>query len=216
MDKSIYLSFEYSKTLEKERIINTIKRLGWYKENKYNVDLIGFPKVLDRENIFSVSDTDILNAIDAEYDETKFVESEKSLKELFSFYHDQLVIFLNETKLSVISPIVVQLTMYGMAGSYSLPNKAIVNVSKFYSVGLMRNVLHEIVHLHIQHLIDTYKIGQWQKERIVDLLMEKLVPKLARRQRMPIDTEKIDQTFEAYYPNVSHVLEVIGTEEGSA
>ncbi len=214
MNEVISLSFKYSKILEKERITNTIKRLSWYKENKYNVDLIGFPKELNRERIFSVSDTDISNAIDAEYDETKFVESERSLRELFPLYHDRLTCFLDEIKLSIIPSIVVQLTMYGMGGSYSLPNKAIVNIAKYYGVGLLRNMLHEIIHLHIQHLIDRYKLSQWQKERVVDLLIEKLVPELAKQQKIPIDISVVDEAFNKYYPDVPRVIQNIAVSHG--
>ncbi|MCR4274528.1 MAG: hypothetical protein NUW02_00545 [Candidatus Campbellbacteria bacterium] len=210
MEESIKLSFEYSKSLEKERVINTIKRLPWYRDNRYNVDIIAFPKNLDTNNLVSTSDEDILNAIDLEYNQEKHISSEKEMTKLFSLYEGRLVSFLKETELPIISNIIVHLVMYGTAGSYSLPNKVIVNISKFYNVGLMRNILHEIIHLHIQHLIDTYKIGQWEKERVVDLLMEKCFPEITKQQHIQIDTTKIDEVFNTHYPNVPYILETIG------
>lgn len=190
-EEPINLSFEYSKALEKERIINTIKRFPWYREQGYNINQMDLPEKLDKENLAGVSDGDLEKAIDAEFDEKKFADSEKSLTELFPRYRDNLISFLRETKLSPIPSISVQLTMYGSGGSYKPPHKVIVNISKYYGTGLLRNMLHEIIHLHIQYFIDEYKLGQWQKERIVDLLMERFVPKLSKQQQMPMDTKKL-------------------------
>ena len=96
-----------------------------------------------------------------------------------------------------------------MGGSYNLPNTVIINLNNSFNIGMLKTIIHEIIHLSIQKYIDEYKIGQWQKERIVDLFFIKNFPERIPMQNMPINTEKIDQTFDDNFPDMKTVIEKI-------
>ena len=104
---------------------------------------------------------------------------------------------------------IINLTKYGTGGSYNLPNTVIINVSFNYNLGLLRTIMHEIIHLSIQKYIDEYKIGQWQKERIVDLFFIKNFPKRIKMGNvyMSINTDKIDQVFDQNFPDMRAIVE---------
>jgi hypothetical protein len=64
--------------------------------------------------------------------------------------------------------IFVSLTNYGVGGSYNPPDTIICNINnKKY----IKTVVHEIIHLLLEKWIQKYKIKHWEKERIVDLIL---------------------------------------------
>ena len=63
-----------------------------------------------------------------------------------------------------------------------------------------------MLHLIIHHWITEYKISHWQKEKVVDLLLTKLVPQLSKPQQLPVETENIDKIFNKYYPNIELII----------
>lgn len=63
---------------------------------------------------------------------------------------------------------IIKLTSYGMGGSYDLPNIVRFNIKS--TIG-PKTILHEIIHLAIEPWIIKYKIRHWEKERIVDLIL---------------------------------------------
>ena len=81
-----------------------------------------------------------------------------------------------------------------------------IKYSKFFDIGLVRNILHETIHLHIQNLINKYKIGQWEKEIIVDNLFEKFFPLLVKKQNYPKNMSKIQEIFNKNYPNLELIM----------
>ena len=128
---------------------------------------------------------------------------------MYEKYETRLEEFIKSFNLPVIPNIKVFLTNYGIGGSYSLPNKIFVNVSRFFSVGLIRNILHEIIHLHIEPLINQYKVSQWDKETIVNLLFEKAFPGIYKEPNIPIDTTKAKKVFEENFPNIEEIISLI-------
>ena len=100
----------------------------------------------------------------------------------------------------------IKLTKYGVGGSYNLPNTIIVNFQGKFGIGVSKTIIHEIVHLSIQELIEKYKVGHWEKERVVDLILLKIVPEIAKMQNISIDTKLVDEAFERYYPNLEEVI----------
>ena len=63
----------------------------------------------------------------------------------------------------------VILTKYGTEGSYNPPNRIFLNISNKSPQTLV--LLHEITHLIIHKYIKKYQIQHWEKERIVDLIL---------------------------------------------
>lgn len=210
MEETIKLTFEFSKELEVKRIVYTINRLNWYLDNKYNINSLSFPKSFGVNKLASISEKDIVVVVEKEYDSNKFISAIESLNQLYKPYETKLAKFVENLNLPIITDITVNLTIYGIAGSYSVPNKIIVNISKFYSVGLLRNVLHEIIHLHIQPLVDKYGISQWKKETVVNLLFATVFPDIYKKNNVPpINTEKIEAIYKANFPDIEKIISLV-------
>lgn len=206
------LSIKYSKEFEIARIRSTVNRIDWYLDNGYKLDLLAFPKNINREKLANISDKEIIEAIQDEYDENRFLASAQSIEQMYTGYQTRLETFIQSLGLPTISSIIVNLTNYGIGGSYNLStNEIIINISKFYSIGLIRVVLHEIIHLHIEKLINKYKVGHWEKEAIVDLLFEKAFPDIAKKQNIQIKTKRIEEIFERNFPDVEKIISLVST-----
>jgi len=199
------LNFKYSIELETKRVLDTISRLDWFSKNHYKTEFLIFPKGV------SIDDpkNKIVKKIKEEFDIDKYTEAEKSLMRLFYLYELKFISFIEKFGLTPIPNIDIILTKYGIGGSYNLPNIITVNFSIFFNIGLLRTVLHEIIHLHIQHLIDKFKIEQWQKEVIVDNLFEKFSSNISKKQKYPMDMSKIEKIFNEYYPNLELIMDNI-------
>lgn len=210
----IKLSFDYSKGFELKRVENTIKRLDWYLSNKYSLSWLSFPKNLDLDldKLKSLSREEIVKAVNEEFNEIRFVSEVESVKQMFGKYEIKLEEFIIGLGLSPIPEIKIYLTKYGIGGSYHLPNEVIVNIDGFFSIELVRNILHEIIHLHIESLIQKYQIGQWQKETIVNLLFERVFPDIFKKPNIPIETKEIEEIFVNNYPDIEKIISKISTE----
>ena len=202
----IKLQFNYSVEYEVQRIKNTIKKLDWFKEKGYR---LSFPKNLTLENVGSLDEEDIRKSVVDEYNEDEYREVIEIINKQWSKYSSLLENYFLETKIRIEDFYEVKLTKYGVGGSYHLPNTIITNIQAHYDVSLIKTIIHEIVHLSIQELIEKYEVEHWKKERIVDLILDKYVSKTSqiKMQNVPIDTTLIDGSFEKHYPNVEEVIE---------
>jgi len=198
----INLQFNYSIDYEVERIKNTISRLDWFREKGYQ---LLFPKDFSLENK-DFSDDKIKNSILEEYDETDYKKIADTVNKQWLKFSPFLEKYFLETNIKPENIYEVKLTKYGVGGSYNLPNNIIVNFQRKFGIGVSKTIIHEIVHLSIQELIEKYKVGHWEKERVVDLIVLKIVPEIAKMQNISIDTKPIDEAFERYYPNLEEVI----------
>ena len=128
MKETIKLTFEYSKELEVKRIAYTINRLGWYINNNYQLDWMSFPKSFDVNNLTNISEADISRVVDKEYDSQKYILAIEPLNQLFNLFEIRLKKFIGSLNLPIIQSIIVNLTFYGMGGSYHLPNRVVCNI----------------------------------------------------------------------------------------
>lgn len=202
MNNKIKINFKYSIGLETKRVLDTIGRLNWFLKNRYKMEFLVFPKGVSTND----PKNKIIKKIKEEFNIDKYTDVEKSLIKLFYLYELKFISFIKKFGLTLIPNVDIILTRYGVGGSYNLPNIVIVNFSKFFSIGLLRTVLHEMIHLHIQHLIDEYKIEQWQKEVIVDNLFEKFSPDISKKQKYPMDMSNTEKIFNKYYPNLELIM----------
>jgi hypothetical protein len=205
------LSFEYSPQLEIERVKYTVGRLDWYLDNKYSLSSLSFPKKLDLENLRNLSGAEIEEAVKNEYDEQKYLATVSSIQQTFSKYEPALKKFIAELGLSEIPEIKIHLTTYGIGGSYHTPNKVVTNIEWFFGIGLVKTILHEIIHLHIEPLIQKYQVDQWGKETIVNLLFEKTFPEIYKKPNIPINTEEIEKILNENYPDIEKILSNVST-----
>jgi hypothetical protein len=201
----------FNKEYDIQRVINTIKRLDWYTENNYNYKNISFPKMLNKEKIKDYSDKEIEDAVIAEYSDNLYKENEKFLLDNWASISEEIKFAFSRSGLLLQDEYKVYLTKYGMGGSYDLPNVVIINLINSFRVGMLKTIIHEIIHLGIQKYVDEYKINQGQKERIVDLFFLKNFPRRVFTQNvyMSMNTEKSDQIFDDNFPDMKAVIEKI-------
>ncbi len=199
----IKLQFNYSIEYEIQRIKNTIKKLDWFKEKGYRLSL---PKNLSLEDVDFLDEECIRNSILSEYSEDDYKKVIKTVNQQWLKFSPLLENYFLETNIKLEDFYEVKLTKYGVGGSYNLPNTIITNIQAHYDVGLVKTIIHEIIHLSIQKLIEKYEVEHWEKERIVDLILDKYFSEINKMQNIPIDTKSIDQVFEKHYPNIEEVI----------
>lgn len=205
----IKLKIIYKKEFDTDRVINTIKKIDWFIANNYKYKNFPYPKMLDKEKLKDYSEEEIKNAVIAEYSEDLCKENEKFLIDNWDKVSKEIESAFSKSGLLCQEEYRIFLTKYGTGGSYDLPNTVIINLSTSFNLGMLRDIIHEIVHLAIQKYIDEYKIGQAQKERIVDLFFIKNFPRriYKRGPYMSMNTEKIDQIFDDNFPDMKAVIE---------
>jgi len=155
------LDIKYSLDFEVERVKNTLARLDWFNEQGYR------PRLPDGVSKGS-SDSEIKQVIEAEFDQSIYEQAKQKLSDRFIPVADQFNSALVEVFDSSIDTIVINLTGYGVGGSYHLPSTIVIN---HHMSDLFKTVIHEIVHLMIQENIEKHEIEHWEKERIVDLIL---------------------------------------------
>ena len=205
----IKLDIKYSFEYEKERIEYTLNKADWFLENGYSkwIKLPGGKK-LDEIDV-KTAGNDLLETAKSEYNPDDYEKIKNTINEQWSKFAPTLEKYFYETSLIQEDIYIIQLTKYGVGGSYNLPNQIILNFQNKTEIALFRNTIHEIIHLSIQSFIDKNKVDHWIKERIVDLTLEKINPELSIVHKLPIDTQSIDLAFEKYYPNIEEIIKNI-------
>lgn len=157
------IQINYGKNVEFERVKSTLKKLDWFNEQGYK---IGLPKGITEKS----SDNNIKNQIKKEYNQETFDSYSRELLYMFNKIKDQFEKTLKEVFGDKIpNNFEVYLTRYGVGGSYNLPNRIIKNCT--HPKEGIKTLVHEIIHLIIQEKIDEHEIKHWEKERIVDLIL---------------------------------------------
>lgn len=159
---TIKLKFEYSKEYEFTRVKDTLASLDWYNSHGYKPRL---PAGINRES----SREEIVSQINKEYEAIRYSKMENEIIAAFSVYDEKFTHKLIEVfGKDIPKTFLVRLTNYGVGGSYNLPDVVIFNINMKKGI---KTIVHEIIHLLIQNQIDKYKVQQWEKERIVDLIL---------------------------------------------
>ncbi|MFA6190706.1 MAG: hypothetical protein WC711_04340 [Candidatus Staskawiczbacteria bacterium] len=205
----INLDIKYSFEYEKERIKYTLGKADWFIKNGYSKSIKLPAGIKINEIDVNTCTDDLFDKLKEEYDSNDYEKMRNNLSEQWSVFAPKFEKFFKETSLKHEDVYIVQLTKYGVGGSYNLPNTVILNFQNRTETALFRTVVHEIIHLSIQSFVDEYKVDHWVKERIVDLTFEKIAPELNMMQKLSIDTQLIDQSFEKYYPNIEAVIKSI-------
>lgn len=206
--KNISLRIDYSLDYEIQRIKDTLDKSEWFIENGYSKG-VRLPAGEKLEDIDKNRPTDYLfDKAEEEYNKKDYEEVENTIKEQWINFSPRLEKYFQETSLKQESLYIIQLTKYGVGGSYSTPNKVILNFQGRFGVGVTRTIIHEIVHLSIQSFINKYEVEHWVKERIVDLILSKIIPNINKMQKLPpsFKTELIDASFEKNYPNIEEII----------
>jgi len=205
----ITLKITHSKEIDTNRIINTLKNWDWFQEHKYHLIL---PSGISPES----NTNEIQSAVEKDYLDNKIIYQKESSDLLLRWqeHGKKLEEKLISVSLSPQTEYELMLTSYGVGGSYHVSNKIIVNIKRSYQFGLLKTVIHEIIHLSIEKYIQEYKIEHWVKERVVDLLMNEFFPGLDKPQEVPIPTENIDKQFHAFYPDIVKIIKSVSDNNG--
>lgn len=197
----IGLHVAYNLKLEIKRVTFTLAKLPWYIENSYNVS---FPEGLTENS----TDEEIANKVTKAYSEEEYREFAKPLEDAWNKYYSVIeTIYALEGFSPIKDSYTVVLTRYGTGGSY-FPEEStiIINCSRTRKINPIGTVMHEMVHMGIDHLIQEYDISHWKKERLVDLLCNKYFPEVTFMQEIPEDVTMVDVIFSKKYPNIKAVI----------
>lgn len=202
-ESKIEVVFDYSAEDEKERVFRTLKKHSWYKENGYKPK---YPELIQEklEKEENIKEEDVLEAVLSEFDKNKYAEQIGSILEEWNKIKGGFFENLKTLNLPLQDKYFVCVTKYGTGGSYGLPDSIQLNLENKRNIPI--TLAHEIVHLTIEPLIQEYKIQHWEKERIVDLIINKFFPEDQKVQRDPEDSEKISEIFEKNFPDVEKII----------
>lgn len=214
----IKLDFIYSEKDDIERILYTISKWDFYQQY-YDVGWINLPAKLEKTKIKEYSNDEITDSVKEEYlnNSTKIYRKvEQEILDNWQKVSEKIEKVSTETNLNFPSELQIQLTCYGMGGSYWLPRKIILMATRLYPLA---TIVHELIHLTIEDWIQKYQVGQAQKERIVDLFMSKyfgdlfpdrLIPNWSQQVYQKIAYQEIDEIFEKFEPDIKTVIEKVG------
>lgn len=156
------INIKYGLDFEINRVKNTIAKLDWYISQGYKPKL---PDGIKKDS----SEQEIQNQIKKEYVERKYKEVGKKITYDFSIIQE---IFTETVKnifgKEIPDTFLINLTNYGVGGSYNIPNVVIFNINNQKG---FKTLIHEIIHILIEPFIQKYEIQHWEKERIVDLIL---------------------------------------------
>lgn len=163
----VFLEIKYGERTELYRVKTTLAKMDWYNKFGYNPKL---PKNIDENS----SEKELKEQIAKEFDEEKYKTISRDINSNFSKITAKLSETLNAYFKNVPKSINVYLTVYGVGGSYHLPNRVVLNINgskRISGPNIVKILVHEIVHLCVERDVLKYNIKQWEKERVVDLIL---------------------------------------------
>ncbi len=191
-------NYHFSEELEQERVEYTRSKLDFYTQNGYPVHL---PQT----------------TIEAEWSVDIYEQAIATISTIIDSYSHTFHAGALAAHLTLSDEYNIQLTRYGVGGSYNQPNTVIINILKKSGEtkgpqSLIESIFHEITHLIIEMQIQKYNISHWDKEIIVNLLLAKLIPEFAPRieQNKSSAKEQICNLFETLYPDVEGIIAGVG------
>lgn len=206
----IKLRLNFSAEDEVERIKYTLGRLGWFREQKYKINLpSGIEEILKHGK--RPTDQEIANAVSNEFARQDYKEKVDELEMGWEKDGNSFLESLATLGLPIQHEYEVLFTKYGVGGSYGLPNFIQININYPNARDVLSTVFHEVIHLTIENLIKEYKIDHWTKERLVDLIFGRFFPTKQRLQRNPNEFEKVSEIFNKFFPDIKTIIKELGT-----
>lgn len=155
------LTIKYGKRFEVNRILFTLERLDWYKLHNY--------KPILPENIKTKEQ--VIGFVNNNFNEEEYKSKEGELSKNYKKINKKFTEKLMNSFPNLPKEIEVILTKYGMGGSYSLPNKVIINIKSKKSV--IDILKHEILHLLCEEEVIEKGMSQEEKEELIRNLEKK-------------------------------------------
>lgn len=202
----MFLEIKFSKEYEIKRIRQTLGKYDWYVAQKYKLNLPVAIKEKVEKDLF-ISDEEIAKEVDLEFDSDFYDKKRDKLVKDWNLVEDKFLESLSSLSGNFCDSYTVNLTRYGVGGSYGRPNFIQLNIDYNISKEPWEIVAHEIIHLNIEDWIEEYKIDHWTKERLVDLITNRFFPDKNWKQRDPSNSEGIKKVFDEYFPDVKKVIQ---------
>ena len=202
-------NFLYNLDNEVNAVKNTLDKIGFYNENRYQVFL---PKNFDIKN----NDTEyIKESVLREYIAEDYKKISIFLEKQLIDNDSKIESAFHKLRFRLSKTFDVYLTKYGVGGNYDPPGRIILNFRAKAKEKLLKTIIHESIHLYINDLIIEYNIPHWKKEFIVDSIFEKVLPEINILQNfsihLPADRIKeMEIIFNNYFPDVEDVIKNIG------
>jgi len=211
-EPGIEVVFDCSVQDEIWRVKYLCKKHDWYRENGYQP---GYPQKIEEKfkKDEKITEEDIEKAVADEFDTESNEKEIQAAKEDWNKISEVFFENLKTLGLPLQEKYFVAITKYGNGGSYGVPDNIQLNFKQ--SKSLSFTTAHEIVHLTIEHLIQKYNIVHWTKERLVDLIMNKIFPGRPRLQRNPENAEQISEIFEREFPDIEKIISEVSKLETS-
>lgn len=201
----IRLTMLYSQESERRRVSQTLDKLAWYKEQKYTLT---FPLDFDPEKDCVLEE--LGGVIEKDFDSKIY---EKKAQEIESEWKKVSPVFFERASrfgIDLEPEYRIFLTRYGVGGSYWLPNNIQLNFeypNYENKESIIMVLAHEMLHLKIESWIKEYDIPHWTKERLVDLMYNKIFSdKKPRLQRDPENPERVQEVFERLFPDMKGII----------
>ncbi len=200
---AIPIKFQFNIESEVRRVKDTLDILEWLTKNNYRFSLPNGIK--DHKNINIEM---IKKLVENKYDQKTYQIAESAILKSWKG-NSELMKKINQNLDGsyMLDELTVVLTKYGTQGSYVIPNSVIINISNIPPEFLIKTVIHESLHLMIEHLIKKYSVEHWVKERIVDLIMDLEYKSRFKMQSVPDWVFAIDAIFKEHYPNLILIME---------
>lgn len=199
------LSFHYSPDYELFRVKYTLKKLGFYTDNGYTVDLP--PGVTETS-----SSDDIKAAIERDFNESMYSAYGETLQAKCA-EHADIISALQAEGIIRTEPYTIYLTRYGVGGSYGPPDEVVLKVwSPEVTDRTLGTLLHELIHLKIAWWVEDFEVSHWRTERLVDLVGQKFFPQLREAQAITEDVQIVDAAFAAHFPDLARIVAEISPQ----
>lgn len=203
----IQLQIKYGPDREFARVRWTLKRLPWFRKQGYHENFAKLPQGI----VETSSDDEIRAHIAAEYEGQQFADMSRYISGRWSEVSDGFARLRALPGVRMDDTYIVELTRYGSGGSYHPDTSSIdIRITDRNKENIIGTVVHEIVHISIQHLMEKYAVSHWRKERLVDLLLDHCFPSLHKMQPIPEDVSCVDDAFTEYFPDVDAIAHATG------
>lgn len=205
----IHINIKYSPEYDAIQVENALRNLEWFKK-RYPDFIINLPEALKDASGTDSSQESILNAVRSEFDPAYYQSIEKSFRDEWEGASGEVSRSLRSIFTEIPSEYNVIITRYGIGGSYNPPNLVILNC-EIYSVSRLIGVLiHEIVHIYLEPLIVRYDVQHDTKERLVDLIISRVLPDYSHEEAYSEnESPSINTVFDKFYPDIEKIVSSI-------
>jgi hypothetical protein len=199
------LEISYSIQDEIGRVKYTLGKYQWYIDNAYKPHLPEKISALLKQG-GEISDGLIKESIEEEWTEVTYSNRKKEIEDAWENESPNFLLKLKALGRPLQDKYYINLTRYGVGGSYGYPQDIQINLRTEHGKGVLWIIFHEMVHLTIEDLIRKYNIEHWTKERLVNLIINKFFPDKAGVQKDPENAEKISEIFYRDYSDIEKII----------